>query len=190
MRRPLLFFVIMLFATSSFAQGKFGIKAGADLYKIDGKAFKEQFSFGYQAGAFAEISLSKQFSLQPEVLFGQNTIDTSSNFSDIYGFNSLSKVKLTYLKIPLMLNYKVNNAIYLQAGPQYSILMDQNLSLVNNGESAFKKGNLTLLGGLQLNISSIIIYGRYGIGLDNLNDIDNKEKWKSQTVQIGAGYVF
>ncbi len=190
MRKFIFYFAIMLFATSSFAQGKFGIKGGADLYKIDGKAFKDQFSFGYQVGAFAEISLSKQFSLQPEVLFGQNTVDTSSNFSDIYGFDELSKVKLTYIKIPLMLNYKLNDAIYLQAGPQYSILMDQNINLVNNGKAAFKKGNLTLLGGLQINISSIILYGRYGIGLENLNDIDNKDRWKSQSVQIGVGYKF
>lgn len=190
MKKLFLYSVIMFFATATFAQGKFGVKAGADLYKIDGKAFKEQFSFGYQAGVFAEISLSKKLSIQPEVLFGQNTVDTSSNFSDVYGFNSLSKVKLTYLKIPLMLNYKVNDVIYLQGGPQYSILMDQNISLVNNGKDAFKKGNLTLFGGLQLNISSIVLYGRYGIGLANLNDIDNKEKWTSQSVQLGVGYVF
>ena len=189
MRRLLLLSVVLTVATTTYSQGRFGIKAGADLYKLDGKAFKDQFSFGYNVGAFAEISLSKQFSIQPEVLFGQNTVDTSSTFSDIYGFNSIKNVKLTYLKIPLLLNYKVNNVIYLQAGPQYSILMDQNVSLLDNGKDAFKKGNLTLLGGLQLNIAKINLYGRYGIGLSDLNDIDNKDKWKSQSVQIGVGYT-
>lgn len=190
MKKLILFIAVSFFSLAAFSQNRFGIKAGADLYKLDGKAFKDQFSFGYLVGAFGEISLSDKFSVQPEVLFGQNTVDTSSSFSDIYNFQSLSKVKLTYIKIPLMLNYKINKAVYLQAGPQYSILMDQNLSLVNNGKAAFKSGAFTLLGGFQANISRLMIFGRYGIGLENLNDIDNKEKWKSQSVQIGLGYNF
>ena len=44
-----------------------------------------------------------------------------------------------------------------------------------------------MLGGVELKLSSFRIYGRYALGLSNLNDIDNKDKWKSQSIQIGIG---
>lgn len=177
----------MFSAAPAMAQFKIGAKAGADIHKLDGKSFKEQFSFGYHLGGFVEIGLGKKFSIQPEVLFSQTNIDTSSHFSDVYQFDSLSKVQLKYLSIPLLLNFKASNFISLQAGPQYSILMDPNNTLVQNGQNAFKKGDFSMLAGLQLNISRIKIYGRYVVGLSNLNDIDNQEKWKNQKVQLGVG---
>ncbi len=176
-----------LISTASFAQFKLGIKGGANIHKLDGKSFKNEFSFGYHLGGFAEIGLGKKFAIQPEVLFSQTNIDTSSSFSDVYDFDNISKVKLSYLQIPLLLNYKANDFVTIQAGPQYSILMDNDKTLVQNGKEAFKKGDFSLLGGLQLNISKIKIYGRYAVGLNNINDIDNQEKWKNQTVQIGLG---
>lgn len=180
----------ILFALSSpavFAQLKLGIKGGANIHKLDGKSFKDEFSFGYHLGGFAEIGLSKKFSIQPEVLFSQVNIDTSSSFSDVYDFDNVSKVKLSYLQIPLLLNFKANEFVTLQLGPQYSILMDNSNTLVENGRDAFKKGDFSMLGGLQLNISKIKIYGRYAVGLNNINDIDNQEKWKNQTIQVGVG---
>jgi hypothetical protein len=46
-----------------------------------------------------------------------------------------------------------------------------------------------MLGGLQLNISKLKIYGRYAVGLSNINDIDNQDKWKNQTIQLGVGFA-
>ena len=176
-----------LLSSSSFAQFKLGIKGGANIHKLQGQSFKDNFSFGYHLGGFAEIGLSNKFSVQPEVLFSQVNIDTSNQFSDVYNFDNISKVKLSYLQIPLLLNYKANEFVTLQAGPQYSILMDSDNTLVQNGKDAFKKGDFSLLGGLQLNIAKIKIYGRYAVGLNNINDIDNQERWKNQTVQVGVG---
>lgn len=167
-----------------------GIKAGADLNKIDGQSFKDQFTFGYQAGAFATIPLGKKFGIQPEVIFSQTNIDTSGKFNDVYQFNDLDKVKLQYLKIPILVNYSPNPYVSFQLGPQYGILIDENTSLVNNGKNAFSKGDLSMVGGMQINILKFRIYGRYGVGLNNLNDIDNKEKWRNQNIQLGVGFAF
>lgn len=177
-------------AISVSAQGfKLGVKGGADIHKIDGKAFKDQFSYGYHVGGFAQIGLSSKFGIQPEVLFSQVNVDTSEQFSEIYDFNSVSKVKLQYLKIPLLLNYSPNPFVTLQAGPQYGILLDNNSSLVKNGKDAFTKGDFSMIGGLQLNISKIKIYGRYAVGLNNINDIDDQDKWKNQNIQLGVGFT-
>ena len=80
-----------------------------------------------------------------------------------------------------------NKFVSLQLGPQYGILLDQNKNLLKNGQDAFSKGDLSFLGGLQLNISKIRLYGRYAVGLNNINEIDNKEKWRNETVQVGLG---
>jgi len=180
--------IVSAFTAPSFSQGlKLGIKAGADIHKIEGKSFSDQFSFGYHAGGFAEIGLTSKFSIQPEVLFTQVNVDTSSSFSSVYQFNKISEVNLKYINIPILLNIKPNKFVALQVGPQFGILIDQDKNLLKNGADAFKKGDFSMLGGIQLAISKIRLYGRYAVGLSNINDIDNQEKWKNQSIQLGIG---
>jgi len=77
--------LLLLLSATSFAQFiKIGPKAGANLVKMEGKSFKESFQLGYFAGAFAEVKLGKKFYLQPEVLFTETNLSTSSNFNSIY----------------------------------------------------------------------------------------------------------
>lgn len=174
----------------TFAQGpKIGIKGGASVNKITGKSFNNQFSFGYHLGGFATIKISEKIGIQPEVLINQTNVDTSSKFSDIYAFNKVNGVKLNQLSIPLLLNYSPHKFVSFQAGPQYSILMNKDKTFIANGKDAFKTGDFSMLGGIQLNITKIRVYARYAVGLSNLNDIDDKEKWKSQSVQLGVGFT-
>jgi hypothetical protein len=192
MKTKLSVFILTLFiAQASMAQFNFGVKAGTNISKIDGKSFKDQFNYGYLAGGFIEIGLGGKIGFQPEVLFTQNQGKVDSNFKVIYQ-NAFAdaksgNVKLNYLSIPVLLNYKLGNALSLQAGPQFSILMNKDKNLLENGKAAFNDGDLSLLGGLQLKISKVRIAGRYGIGLNNINDIDNRDKWKSQAIQLSLG---
>ena len=163
-----------------------GAKAGANISKIDGQSFKDQFSFGYHAGGFFNVGLGKKFAIQPEILFNQVNVDTSDKFSQVYEFNHLEKVQLKYLSVPILLNFKPVKFLTLQAGPQFSVLMNKSKTLVENGRDAFKGGDLSMLGGVQVNLGHLGVYGRYAVGLSNLNDIDNKEKWKSQSFQLGV----
>jgi hypothetical protein len=164
-----------------------GFKGGATINKLDGKSFDDQFSFGYHVGGFFSVGLGKKFAIQPEILFSQTNVDTSSSFSSIYQFNKLDKIKLRYLSIPILLNFKPVKYLTLQAGPQFGILTNKSNTLVQSGKDAFKSGDFSMLGGVQVNILHLNIYARYVLGLSNLNNIDNKEKWKSQGVQIGLG---
>lgn len=183
----LLLAIIFSISNAAFSQ-KFniGFKGGANINKLDGKSFSDEFSFGYQLGGFFSIG-GKKFAIQPEILFNQVNVDTSSTFSSVYKFNQVDKIQLKYLSIPILLNYKPVKFITLQAGPQFSVLMNKSNTLLENGRNAFKAGDFSMLGGVQLNISHFLVYGRYAVGLSNLNDIDNREKWKSQGFQIGVG---
>ena len=136
----------LLTMQAASAQFRLGAKAGANLVKVDGKSFNDEFRYGYHLGGFAEIFLTadKKLSLQPEVLFNQYSTTLDSNFKSIYEdviTSEQSRVKLNYLTIPILLNYRLLGPIYLQAGPAFSVLMDQNRSILQNGGDAFKKGD-------------------------------------------------
>lgn len=181
----------LFISSASMAQFHIGVKGGTNITKLDGHSFKDKFEYGYHVGAFAEIGLGEKFGIQPEVLFNQYSSTLDSNYNNIYKniFNSdQSKVKLNYLSIPILLNYKlIGNFLSVQAGPQFSILMKQDKNLLQNGADAFKSGDFSMLGGVQLKLSAIRITGRYAIGLNNISDIDDKDQWKSQGFQVSLG---
>jgi hypothetical protein len=184
--------IALLTMQAASAQFRFGAKAGANLVKVDGKSFKDEFRYGYHLGGFAEIGLTrdKKLTLQPEVLFSQYSTTLDSSFKSVYEnvINSnQSHVKLNYLSFPILLNYKLIGPIYLQAGPAFSVLMDQSRSFLQNGGDAFKKGDFSMIGGAQIRLAKLYLSGRYVIGLANINDIDNKDKWKSQAIQLSVG---
>lgn len=182
--------IFSVLSSAAFSQKlNIGFKGGANINKLTGKSFSDQFSYGYHLGGFFSVGLGNKFAIQPEVLFNQVNVDTSSNFSTVYQFNKVDKVQLKYLSIPLLLNYKPVKFLTLQAGPQFGVLMNKSNTLIENGRDAFKGGDFSMLGGVQVNISHLKIYGRYAIGLNNLNDIDDKEKWKSQNIQLGVGFT-
>jgi hypothetical protein len=188
MKTKILSIALLLFISfSAFSQGlSFGIKGGATLGKMTGQAFKDQFTLGYHVGAFATVGFGK-FGIQPEVLFNQTNVDTASNFSQVYQFNHVDKVQLKALTIPVLLNYNLNKIITLQAGPQFGILIDNNKSFVQNGTDAFKSGNFSLVGGVQLHLLKFRVYGRFIGGLTDLNNVQSSDTWKTSAIQLGVG---
>lgn len=190
MKKVLFALLVLGLTTAAQAQGvRIGAKLGANLNKVTGKSFNEEFDLSYHVGGFLEIDLSKKFGLQPEVYFNQATATRSSSFSTIYTTNpnADTKIKLNYLSIPILLRYNVGNMLTLNAGPQFSILMNNDKTLLQNGSEAFKNGDFAMAAGAQLNLKMLRIYGRYNIGLSNINDIDNRDKWKNQQIQLGLG---
>ncbi|MBD0297054.1 MAG: PorT family protein, partial [Flavisolibacter sp.] len=99
----------------AMAQFHVGVKAGTNISKIEGRSFKDEFRYGYLAGGFAEIGLGGRLAIQPEVLFNQYRTRVDSNFRAIYenAFNPSynNDVKLNYISIPLLLNYKVGSLL-------------------------------------------------------------------------------
>src|SRR4030095_6856509 len=122
--------------------------------------------------------------IQPEVLFSQSNTIIDSGFKAIYQDidNAVigQKAHLNYLSIPVLLRLNAGDLLTFNLGPQFSILMNSDESLVHNGKQAFKNGDIAAVLGAQVNLGALRVYGRYNIGLNNLNDIDNQEKWKSQ----------
>ena len=185
---------VLFMSHAMMAQFHIGIKAGTNMTKVEGKSFKQEFKYGYHLGAFAEIGLGDKFFLQPEILYNQYSTTLDSNFSHIYqnvvNNTAQGNVKLNYLTVPILLNYKLLGPISIQAGPQFGILIDQSKTVLQNGGQAFKSGDFSMLAGVQVKVAMLRVTGRYAVGLNNINDIDDKDKWKNQNLQLSVGLAF
>jgi hypothetical protein len=174
----------------SQAQGfHFGVKAGANLFKVDGESFSQEFQFGYMAGAFMQINVNNKWGLQPELNFNQTNYRTGDNFSAVVpdGVNGV-KGKLDWLTVPVLLSYRPIPFLSLLAGPQFGILVNQDEHLIDNAGDAFKKGDFSLVGGAQLNLGPVLAGARYVVGLTNLNDVTSQSTWKNEGWQVYAGF--
>jgi Outer membrane protein beta-barrel domain len=191
-----LFLALIAVTTISFAanaQGGFrlGIKGGANLNQVEGASLNDGFAFSYHLGGFAEIDFTKKFGIQPEVLWNQSKTTYGTGLSNIYqpllNPTSGNDITLNYLSIPILLRYNIGSMLSLNAGPQFGILLNKDKNLLQNGEQAFASGDFGMVAGLQVNLKTLRLYGRYNIGLKNINDIDQKEKWTNQQLQFGIG---
>lgn len=181
---------LVLLSQAAMSQFHLGVKAGANVTKVEGKSFKDEFRYGYHLGGFAEIRLGNKLVLQPEVLFNQYATKVDSNYSHIYQdiFNGNANVRLNYLSIPIVLNYKlIGNFLSLQAGPQFGVLIDKNKNIFQNGGNAFKNGDFSMLGGVLMRMGPVRVSGRYAIGLNNISDLPDDGKWKNQGFQVSVG---
>jgi Outer membrane protein beta-barrel domain len=191
MNKYLIILAVTFISIGASAQGiKFGPKLGANMGKIDGAGFDEKYTLGYHVGGFVQINFSKKLGIQPEVLWNQINADTATNIRQVYqnlANQNLKNPQLNYLSIPVLLNYSPVKLITLQAGPQFGILLNKSDNLLENGENAFKNGDLSLLGGVQLNLLKLRIHARYVVGLNDISDVNNTDKWRNQGIQIGVG---
>lgn len=174
-----------LLLNSVFAQSlHVGIKAGGDFQKIKGQYFNEGLKFGYHAGVFAEIGLPfTKIGLQPEIYFSQVNKRVYTGF----GFTGLEDVKLNYINIPVLLNFKPLPFLSLQAGPQFGVLVNKDKSISQNGKDVFKSNDAGIAAGLQLNLTKIKIYARYIAGLSDVNNTTTG-KWHNQNIHLGVGF--
>lgn len=192
MKKVLVIFMVSWFAAlSGFTQFQAGVKAGADIQKIAGQSYSEQFAFGYHVGAYAQIPFEKKMGIQPEVYYSEVNLRKANTISPVYSnlnLDSIKNIDLGYINVPILFYYKATKHLTLQAGPKFGILSSTNLSTVGGEiKDALKKGDLSMVAGFQLNYSGIRIYGRYQIGLSDINDVAVKEKWTSQAIHIGVG---
>jgi hypothetical protein len=179
----------MLAMLHTHAQGiHLGIKAGANLFKLDGQSFSQEYKFGYSVGAFSEINFTPNIGLQPELLFNQTNYRTGTQFSDLYPGVNNYEGKLNYLSIPVLLSLRPIPLLSILVGPQFGILLNKDEHLLNNAQDAFKHGDFSLVGGAQLNLASIKVGARYVVGLSNINDVNDASSWKNQGWQLYAGF--
>lgn len=201
MKKLILPVLIIALATDAKSQEteapvRFGLKAGVNLNKIDGKSFKDEFSYNFQVGGFVQINFSQKLGVQPELNFAQATAEQSDDitviYDDIFLGGEQVKAKLNYLKLAGLLNIDVgpSQRVKLQVGPQWGILLGEKVDSLKTSQDIFKNGEFSVLGGLMLQLPTVHIGARYELGLTDINGIDNQDAWKRQSWQFFIGVTF
>jgi len=176
--------------TARAQQWHFGPKLDLQYASASGKGLKSSLTPGWQAGAFAEIQWNATWGVQPEILFTWSQYKKAGDFMTYYnnyGRSSASNnIKLAYISVPLLLKYHLNKTLSFLAGPQYSYLLYEDEDLLKDNAAAFKNYEISANAGVQVNIGDVGFYARYNQGLSNINNIDDRYKWKSNHVQVGV----
>lgn len=151
MKKLMLSLVVLLTASliavgqnSGFLPIELGIKAGANLTKIDGASFNSEYRLNYLIGGYLTWNLSNCIGIQPELEFSQVSAKTSSNFNSIYsdfGTAITQGLHLDYMSIPILLDIG-GKLLKFQVGPQFSLLMNSGESFWANDKQAFTNGDM------------------------------------------------
>ena len=154
---------------------KFGIKAGANFSNLDGNSINSNNLTSYHVGIMSQIKVLPNFAIQPEALF-------SSQGAKVDGANDF---ELDYVAVPVLAKfYLITDVLSLEAGPQFSFLVNSNLPDTYETQS-FDFG---AAGGLGLNITkSFVAQARYVVGL---SDTSRDAEITNRVFQISLGYFF
>ena len=188
--KKLLLFAILHVCFYAGAQEKFGIgiKVGQNFSSVNSVAV-DRHSASYHGGVAFQIGLTSKISLVPEVLLSQTKLATNPSIVDVLGDNKFKPetYHLNYLMVPLLVQVKPFSGLLLQAGPQYGILIDQKKDGIENAQLAFKQGEFSFVGGAKVDLGGFFVYGRYVIGLQDINELQDQAKWKTTQWQLGIG---
>ena len=183
----LAFLTISFFASAQEKLG-IGIKVGQNFSSVNSVAV-DRHSASFHGGVAFQIGLTNKISLVPELLLSQTKLATNPSIVDVLGDNKFKPetYHLNYLMIPLLVQVKPFSGLLLQAGPQYGILLDQKKDGIENAQLAFKEGEFSFVGGAKVDLGGFFVYGRYVVGLNDINELQDQAKWKTTQWQLGIG---
>jgi len=190
--KKIIFFLLIAttYAAVSEAQSlHIGAKLGANLGKIDGESFKQEYNLSYLVGAYVDLGIGKNWGIEPELLFSQTNAKIDSGWKAVGQNLGVigSKAHFNYLSVPILLNLNAGKLLTFQVGPQFSVLLNKDDKLTTNVGNAVKSGDLAAVLGARINVGALNVFGRYNIGLSKINDIGDQQKWKNQAIQLGVG---
>jgi len=162
--------VMSLFFTTVDAQQAIGIKGGLNIASLSGFEGRDRIS-GH-AGVFLHHTINKNWCFQPELLY--------SGEGQRYMSGGVERtLALGYLQLPLMIQYYPAPQVYLEAGPQFGLLLSAQDKVDDesgeiNAKDDFTTGQVALGLGIGYKASEkLILYGRYNFGLTDVSRFDN-----------------
>lgn len=139
----------------------FGVKAGLNVTNIH--YFEPDSKMGFHVGVFMNNPIASGFSIQPEVMYSAK----GAKNGDV-------SVNLDYISVPVMFQFNLMPELYLEAGPEFSVLLS----------AKRKAGNENVLYENSENLSV------FELGVAEGYDFSDNFKSFDLGVGIGAGYYF
>ena len=110
---------LVSFSSLIHAQGiGVGIKAGANFANQSITDISTESKTGFLGGAYVVLAFSEKWAIQPELLY-------SSQGSELPDLTTTSITsEFNYMSIPVLLRWKPISLLSIEAGPQFSVLLD------------------------------------------------------------------
>ena len=179
----LLFFMLLLSATT-FAQGiDLGIKGGATFANLTGVTDGSS-KIGFVGGAFVTIKFSDKIAIQGDLLYSQQGVELD-----------VDKINLDYINFPIVLKYYIIKRVNIQAGPQFGTVINDNLAEFLGSNIDFNSFDVTGVVGIGVDLPlNFRVTGRYGFGLSDIsfsdNDFSIDTNSKNSVFSLTAGFSF
>ena len=199
-------------ATENF---HFSLKAGVN-YSMITNVEEGNNRLGFNFGLVNNIKLSEKFSLLPEFIAlsprGVTNIPTLSTgipeLDDLLGNPEFTDRKLSYLDIPVLVKYHINDRWSVSAGPQISFLVNatdvyrsspiEGITLKTELDIKDALNNIDLAAVIDLtfvvskpvNGKGFNLFARYGLGFIDILKENEGEPFHNSTFQFGATFPF
>lgn len=188
MKKLLLIVAIFGSITTSAQTFQLGAKAGANISNYTGGDIKSNSMVGFHVGAFLNLGLGKNLSIQPEAII-------SSQGAKLEQAGNEENFKVTYLNLPVMVKYRFDGGFYLEAGPQFGFKLDSNTP--DEGLEDFaKSSDVAAAVGLGYHgASGLGIGARYLAGLTKVGDVVDGENidfdpdYKNSVIQVSIFFT-
>lgn len=176
----------------------FGLKAGmtSSNLKFSGSGVNISLTskIGFYAGAFADIGVSENFGVQPELYYSMLGAKAKTGDPDLGD----GTIDLGYINLPVLAKYK-KDGFSAFIGPQISYLLSAKSKSGGESEDDKDSFNSTDFSGI-IGASYTLTNGfgfdaRYQLGLSNISKKTNNGEGSSVTVKnnafmVGIHYVF
>lgn len=188
--------------TDTRGEFHFGVKAGMNLsniYDTEGNEYDAESKMGLVVGGFVSIPIGTLLGFEPEILYSQKGYKTTGS---ILGSSYELSHTENFIDIPLLISLKPSPLLTILAGPQFSFLMSQkdvftSGDLTIDQEDQFendnlRKNTLCFLGGVDINLTNIVIGARAGWDIQN-NEGDGTStnpRYKNVWYQATIGFRF
>ena len=183
-----LLFAVLFFTTTSYAQNfQVGIKAGVNISNFTGGNFntiENNTLVGFHAGGLLRFKFGG-LALQPEVLF-------STQGAKLKDASSEQDYKISYVNIPVMVQYETEGGFYVEAGPQVGFKVSEDVPN-STIEDFAKSTDFSIAAGLGYHSKmGLGIGGRYTIGISKVGDFDAgaiDPDFKNGVIQVSIFYT-
>lgn len=221
MKQRILLLSFIAISAAGFAQVSptFGIRGGAAVSGMRGDAvnnLKDVLDFtdgmvatgdrtGFFAGAFANLPVSENFSIEPGIYYSQKGYEVKGELNvkglEFIGANAKATLQSQYIDIPVLLKGNFGG-FELFAGPQVSYLLNSDLrttagvfgfNLLDRKMDAsdqFNKFDAGVTGGIGYQFGNgLNISASYDYGLTKVDANRNVDSY-NRGVKVGIGYRF
>ena len=188
----------------------YGAKAGVNIPTLKISDDSSKSILGVHLGVFGNYAINEKFAIQPELFFSTSGSKYTYNLSNTVGDINTGmrasaamevddKIKASHISLPVMLQYKITNGLYIEAGPQYNLLLSIKEDYDGGGyediKEAYKSGTFGLGVGVGYDLATLAAGLKIGLRYTaDLSDMNKDElvggNLKSSMFQVSLAYAF